>query len=86
LQRLYLDLGEGKAYNYGNSYSFLVGSSRNVLGNLQTGNSYNTLFFFVGIGYRWAQDSNPWFPSVNMGLHHRYTSPVMCMEFHGFLV
>lgn len=74
--RLYFDLGVGKAYDYASSNSFLIGSSGNVLGNLKTGNSYSTPFFFVGIGYRWAQDSNPWFPSVNMGLQHRYTSPI----------
>ncbi len=55
---------------------FLIGSNGNVLGNFQKGNSYSTPFFFVGIGYRWAQVSNPWFPSVNMGLQHRYTSPI----------
>ncbi|MEN9917186.1 MAG: hypothetical protein RLY40_1118 [Pseudomonadota bacterium] len=74
--RFYFDLGVGKAYDYGSSHSLLIGSNGNVLGNLQTGNSYSTPFFFVGIGYRWAQDNNPWFPSVNMGLQHRYTSPV----------
>lgn len=74
--RLYFDLGVGKAYDYGSSHSFLIGSNGNVLGNLQTGNSYSTPFFFVGIGYRWAQDNSPWFPSVNLGLQHRYTSPV----------
>lgn len=76
LHRLYLDLGVGKAYDYGSSHSFLIGSNGNVLGSLQTGNSYSTPFFFVGIGYRWAQDNNLWFPSVNIGLQHRYTSPI----------
>jgi opacity protein-like surface antigen len=74
--RLYFDLGVGKTYDYASSNSFLIGSNGNVLGNLKTGNSYSTPFFFVGIGYRWAQDNNPWFPSVNMGLQHRYTSPI----------
>lgn len=74
--RLYFDLGVGKVYDYASSNSFLIGSSGNVLGNLKTGNSYSTPFFFVGIGYRWAQDNNLWFPSVNMGLQHRYTSPI----------
>lgn len=74
--RLYFDLGVGKVYDYASSNSFLIGTNGNVLGNLKTGNSYSTPFFFVGIGYRWAQDDNPWFPSVNMGLQHRYTSPV----------
>jgi hypothetical protein len=76
LHRLYLDLGVGKAYDYSSSHSFLIGSNGNVLGNLQTGNSFSTPFFFVRIGYRWAQDNIPWFPSVNMGLRHHYPSPV----------
>jgi opacity protein-like surface antigen len=74
--RLYFDLGVGKAYDYARSNSFLLAPNGSVLGNLKTGNSYSTPFFFVGIGYRWAQDNNPWFPSVNMGLQHRYTSPI----------
>lgn len=73
--RLYFDLGVGKAYDYASSNSFLISPSRNVLGNLKTGNSYSTPFFFVGIGYRWAHDRQ-WFPSINMGLQHRYTSPI----------
>ena len=48
--RLYLGLG--KAYDYGSSHSFLIGSNGNVFGNLQPENSYSTPFFFVGIGYR----------------------------------
>lgn len=73
--RLYFDLGVGKTYDYASSNSFLITPSGSALGNLKTGNSYSTPFFFVGIGYRWARD-NPWFPSVNMGLQHRYTSPI----------
>ncbi|MES2141770.1 MAG: outer membrane beta-barrel protein [Pseudomonadota bacterium] len=73
--RFYFDLGVGKAYDYARSNSFLESSNGAVLGNLRTGNSYSTPFFFVGIGYRWARP-DLWFPSVNVGLQHRYTSPI----------
>ncbi len=71
----YFDLGVGKTYDYARSNSFLESPSGTLLGNLRTGNSYSTPFFFVGIGYRWAQNY-PWLPSVNVGLQHRYTSPI----------
>lgn len=70
----YFDLGVGKAYDYARSNSFLENNGE-VLGNLRTGASYSTPFFFVGLGYRWARDY-PWLPSINVGLQHRYTSPV----------
>ncbi|MES2998946.1 MAG: hypothetical protein V4700_06480 [Pseudomonadota bacterium] len=74
--RFYFDLGVGKTYDYARSNSFLESpNGTTVLGNLRTGNSYSTPFFFVGIGYRWSQEY-PWLPSINVGLQHRYTSPV----------
>lgn len=72
----YFDLGVGKSYDYAQSNS-VVHNFNPAKSDffVKSSSSYSTPFFFAGIGYRWAQP-DVWFPNVNVGLQHRYTSPV----------